>query len=565
MPAGGPHTMTITGTNTIVIKNILIGDVWVCSGQSNMELPMERVRPIYEAEIANCENANIRHFSVPQKYDFVAPQADLSAGTWEQTNPQTILKFSAAGYFFARELYAKYKVPIGLINASLGGSPAEAWMSAEALQEFPAYYQEAQRFKDANLIRQIETDDKVRIDAWHAQLRAKDAGYQNPTASWKAPELNSSDWTPISLPGYWKDSGLGSVNGAVWFRREIILSDALAGQPALLILGRLVDADSTFINGAFVGTTSYQWPPRRYAVSPGILKTGKNVITVRLVNSSGQGGFVPEKQYALVIGDQTFDLSGQWNYRLGAVMPPLAGQTFIRWKPLGLYNGMLAPLLSYRITGVIWYQGEANAGRALEYRTLFPAMIQDWRRSWRQGDFPFLFVQLTSFMAIQEQPSESNWALLRESQTKTLAIPNTAMAVTIDIGETGDIHPLNKKDVGIRLARAALRLAYGEKIVHSGPIYQSMQIADDKLIISFTETGSGLVARDGELRQFAIAGADRKFVWAKARIEGNQIVVWSEQVKSPVAVRYAWADNPLGANLYNQEGLPASPFRTDEW
>jgi sialate O-acetylesterase len=274
---------------------------------------------------------------------------------------------------------------------------------------------------------------------------------------------------------------------------------------------------------------------------------------------------VPDKQYSLVGNGTRIDLTGEWHYRLGATMEPLTSQTFVRWKPVGLYNGMLSPLLKYAMKGVIWYQGESNAGRPAEYRQLFPALIRDWRTQWKQADFPFLFVQLCNFMDPKDQPTESNWALLREAQLKALSVPNSGMAVTIDIGEWNDIHPLNKKDVGQRLALAARKIAYGDQtVVCSGPLYQSMKIDVNKIILTFSNTGSGLTAKGGSLKYFAIAGADKKFVWAKATIEDDHVVVWSEKVSNPVHVRYAWADDPEGANLYNAEGLPASPFRTDE-
>jgi sialate O-acetylesterase len=296
------------------------------------------------------------------------------------------------------------------------------------------------------------------------------------------------------------------------------------------------------------------------------LREGENIIVVRVINNIGKGGFVLDKQYELIVGGRAFDLKGDWQYRLGTRMEPLASQTFIRWKPLGLYNAMISPLLNYRMKGVIWYQGESNAEKPLEYQELFSTLIRDWRNKWNQGDFPFLFVQLPNFMETKSQPSESNWALLREAQLKTLSLPNTGMAVTIDIGEWNDIHPLNKKDVGKRLALAAQKVAYGdEKIIHSGPIYHSMKIVGNKIIISFSDTSGGLIAKGGgELRYFAIAGADKQFVWAKAKIKDGKLVIWNNKIQKPQAVRYAWADNPEGANLYNREGLPASPFRTDK-
>ncbi len=566
LKAGGPFSMTVNASNSITIKDILIGDVWVCSGQSNMELPMKRVRPLYEKEIALSENPNIRHFAVPQKYNFNAPEADLSSGAWETTTPATVLNVSAVAYFFGTELYEKYHVPIGLINASLGGSPAESWLSEESLKQFPNHLKEAQRFRDAALIRQIENADKTRIDAWYAQLRQKDEGFRDPLNPWFDPTVNRKGWGSMNVPGYWASTELGPVNGVVWFRRDIDVPVSMAGQEAKLILGRIVDADSVFINGAFAGTTSYQYPPRWYDIPAKVLKEERNTLVVRVISNTGKGGFVLDKPYELICAGQTIDLKGTWQYRLGAEMEPLASQTFIRWKPLGLYNAMIAPLLNYSIKGVAWYQGESNANRPIEYRDLFPALIRDWRAKWNEGDFPFLFVQLPNFMESKKQPSESNWAMLREAQFKALSLPRTGMAVAIDIGEWNDIHPLNKKDVGIRLARAAQKVAYAdEAVVYSGPVYQSMKVEGNRIILSFTNTGSGLMAKGEGLKCFAIAGADKQFVWANAKIENNNVVVWSEEITNPVAARYAWADNPDGANLYNAEGLPASPFRTDNF
>jgi sialate O-acetylesterase len=567
LKAGGPYNMQIRAGNEITIKNIMIGDVWVCSGQSNMELPMRRVSPLYENEIENSENEYIRYFSVPQGYNFNQPQKDLPSGNWKTINPESILELSAVAYFFAEELYDQYNVPVGLIIAGLGGSPAEAWMSEESLKKFPEHYKEAQRFKDSTLIRQIEDRDKIRIQSWYKLLRQKDEGFKDPQNVWYDPALNTSVWSTMEVPGYWSDTILGQVNGVVWFRKKINVPATVAGKQGKLILGRIVDADSVFINGVFVGSTGYQYPPRRYNIPANLLKEGENTIVVRIINNEGKGGFVPDKPYEMIAGNMTLDLKGDWQYRLGAEMEPLAPQTFIRWKPFGLYNAMINPLIHYRIKGVIWYQGESNEDRPLEYRELFPALIRDWRNKWGQGDFPFLFVQLANYMEPKTVPSESNWALLRESQLKALSLPNTGMAVTIDIGEWNDIHPLNKKDVGIRLALAAQKTAYGEeKMVYSGPLYKTMRIDDNKIILSFTNTGSGLVAMGGgELQHFSIAGPDRKFVWATAKIENDHVIVWNEKISKPVAVRYAWADNPEGANLYNREGLPASPFRTDDW
>ncbi|MCF7802948.1 MAG: sialate O-acetylesterase [Candidatus Marinimicrobia bacterium] len=567
MRAGGPYTMEISGDNRLKIRDILIGDIWVCSGQSNMELNMQRVSPLYEDEIATAKYPEIRYFEVPDTYNFSGPQSDLPGGKWKKTTPDQVLNFSAVSYFFGKAIHEQYEIPVGLINSALGGSPAQAWISEEGLKQFPEYYNEAQRFKDSTLIQRIRREDQKRIDQWYQVLREKDRGYKNPTGPWYSSEFHPTNWSTMSIPGYWANESLGSVNGVVWFRKEVEVPASMANNPARLKLGRIIDADSTFVNGEFVGTTSYQYPPRRYAIPAGVLKEGTNVIVLRVINNRGRGGFAVDKPYKIIAAGDTIDLKGEWQYKLGARMEPLRGQTFIRWKPVGLYNAMIAPLLDFRIKGVIWYQGESNTSRPVEYRELFTSLIRDWRGHWHQETLPFLFVQLPNFMEANPQPTESNWALLRESQMKALSLPNTGMAVTIDIGEWNDIHPLNKKDVGDRLARVAQKVAYGnDDIVYSGPIYESLTKEGQKIILSFTHTGSGLVAiGDEALHGFAIAGPDKKFVWADAKIRGDQVVVWSEQVENPVAVRYAWADNPKDANLYNKEGLPAAPFRTDSW
>lgn len=564
LPAGGPDRMRIAGNNSIVLNEVYVGDVWIASGQSNMEMPVSRVRELYENEIASSANPRIRHFLVPDRYNFKHPEDDLPEGAWESANPQTVPGFTAVGYFFARELHDRYRVPIGLINASLGGSPVEAWMSEQALAEFPHHLATARQFRDDALIQRTTEDDTKRSDAWYTLLDARDRGLKS---NWADPAYDASRWPRMQLPAFWDETELGPVNGVAWFRREITLPAALAGQPAKLDMGRIVDADMTYVNGRLVGNVTYQYPPRKYEVPAGLLRAGRNVIVVRVTSNLGRAGFIRDKPYRLSIGGTEIDLGGEWRYRLGATMEPLQPQTFIRWKPMGLYNAMIAPLLNHRIKGVIWYQGESNTKAPEEYAKTFPALINDWRRQWDQGEFPFLYVQLANFMEISAQPTQSQWAELRESQLAALRVSKTGMTVAIDLGEWNDIHPLKKKDVGARLALAARKIAYGEKkLVHSGPIYKSMKIKNNKIILSFTNTGGGLIAADsGELKQFAICGPEGKFVWATARIEGDKVVAWSDAIPDPVAVRYAWADNPQGANLYNREGLPASPFRTDDF
>lgn len=565
MKEGGPFKMTIDASNKLTVCDILVGDVWLCSGQSNMELPVRRVRPLYEAEIAATENNMIRSFTVPKVFVFSGPQSDLTGGKWVAAGPETVPDFSAAAWFFAKEINRTCGVPVGILTSAFGGSPAEAWISEESLKEFPAYYNDLQQLKSDSYISNIETDDRLRIAEWYSKLSMTDAGHLTPGVSWFDENLNTDEWKSFNVPGYWSATQLRGTNGTVWFRKELDIPARAAGLPGTLNLGRIVDADSAFLNGKFIGTVSYQYPPRWYTIPAGLLKEGRNVLTVKVISNFGDGGFVPDKTYELAAGDFRTSLEGEWKYKVGAVMPPLRGQTFFGYKPAGLYNAMLAPLLDFSIRGILWYQGESNAGRPEEYKRLLPALIRDWRHSFGQGDLPFLLVQLPNFMEAGETPGESGWALFREAQAEVLKLPATGMAVTYDIGEWNDIHPLNKKDVGIRLAVAARKVAYGETdVVYSGPTFRSMTVKGRKMIISFDNTGSGLTVRGGRRPgHFAVAGDDMKFVWADARIKGSQVVLKSRKVKKPVAARYAWADNPAGANLYNKEGLPAAPFRTD--
>jgi len=560
---GGPYTIHIKGHRQITLTDIWIGDVWLCSGQSNMELTMDRVKYKYPEEMKAEGNLPIRQFLVPDKYNFNSPQQDVDDGSWLPVNQQNIGQFSAVAYFFAKEIYAHQKIPIGLIKAALGGSPAEAWISEEALQPFPQYLTEAQKLKSQAYIDSIEDADRKRSADWYKTVNANDEGLRN---NWHNSNGYSANWQPITLPGYWADTYAGAFNGVVWFSKTIDVPTSFIGKSVKLELGRIVDADSVFVNGRFAGTTSYQYPPRRYILPVNLLQPGANTITIRVVNNSGRGGFVLDKRYELTTDSDTINLAGAWQYKIGAVMPPLPGQTFVRWKPLGLYNAMIAPLTPFAIKGILWYQGEANAGRPADYQQLMQTLIANWRTKWQEPNLPFLYVQLANYMETKESPQSSSWAALRQQQLNTLSVPNTGMAVAIDIGDWNDIHPENKKAVGYRLSLLARKLVYGEKkLVASGPLYQSNKIKGNTIVISFSNTGSGLTTSDGKpLQQFAIAGVDKKFVWAKAIIQKNKVVVWHESIKEPVAVRYAWADNPDGANLCNKEKLPASPFTTEK-
>jgi len=578
--AGGPFHLIAEGANAITCSNVMVGDVWLCSGQSNMAWPVSAADNA-EEEIADAEHRKIRLFTVNRRVS-TEPLSDVT-GQWKVCKPQTVGDFSAVGYFFGRDLHKELGVPIGLINSSWGGTVAEAWTSRQAL----AAHEELRPI--------LERSDLVLVDypramaqyerkvaEWEARVYFADPGNKGFGMGWAAPEAETADWQPMDLPGYWEDAGL-MIDGVVWFRKEVQIPPDWAGKDLTLSLGAIDDCDTTYFNGVQVGatgldTSEYWQVPRRYTVPKELVKAGRAVIAVRVYDRWLNGGFAgvaSDMTLAPLGGGTPLSLAGRWLYKV-EVSRPQPEQAIPRPQPplgpgspnspAGLYNAMIRPLVPFAIKGVIWYQGESNAARAYQYRTLFPTMIRDWRRAWGQGDFPFLFVQLANFMAAQQQPVEdSAWAELREAQLMALSLPKTGMAVTIDIGEADNIHPKDKQTVGARLALAARAVAYGEDIVHCGPIYQSMKVEDGKAILSFTHVGSGLIARDGEpLKGFAICGADKKFVWADAQISGNQVIVSSPDVAQPVAVRYGWANNPV-CNLYNAEGLPASPFRTDDW
>jgi sialate O-acetylesterase len=556
--------MELTGSNKITIKDILIGDVWLCAGQSNMVHQMELHKETYAVDIAKADYPHIRQFWVPLKANLERTEEDLQTGYWKCANPEDVRQFSAVAYFIARNLYEQYGVPIGLINASVGGTPVEAWTSGKGLQTFPELTPIIKRNKDTSFINNAQRAAAAQ-QAFLNKRNLADKGITEAT-KWYDTTYTPKGWRPISIPGYWEDQGASNLDGIVWYRKEIAVPESMRGQPAKLYLGRIVDADVVYINGIPVGQTGYQYPQRRYTVPAGLLHGGKNTIVVRVINNSGKGGFVPHKPYRLYAGEEKIDLIGEWQYKVGAVFTPLKSNAGINIQnePAALFNGMIAPLLPYSLKGMLWYQGESNAGKPQNYASLFTNFIRDWRSHFQQGSIPFLYVQLPNFMDASYLPQESNWALMREAQAAALSEPNTAMAVAIDLGEWNDIHPDNKKDVGIRLAKAAQKLVYGAPMVASGPIFQSATIKDSTITITFSDTGSGLVTANGEAPGgFAIAGKDKNFVWAAAKIDGNKVTVWSNEIPKPLYVRYAWADNPHNANLYNKEGLPAAPFRTD--
>jgi len=565
-PAGGPYEISIQGRNTRLIHDVLVGEVWICSGQSNMEFQLRSVLDA-ESEIRGAEYPQIRQIKIPLSVSGT-PNDDIQPASWNICSYKTAGEFTAVGYFFARELVKRLHVPVGLINSTWGGTMVESWTSRGAFEKSPEFKSMIAGLNSGDLgpmmkERQLKLQNQYR-------LLQKNIHDSIPEYEWKNPDYNSNDWPKVSIAQIWEHQSLGldNLDGIVWYRKEITLDSSTVSHPILLSLGKIDDNDETFINGNLVGSTRNWETKRMYPVAAGIFKAGKNIITVRVEDTGGGGGFYDDSAgVCLKTESKTIPLGDNWSFRIAKISGNGGGIGPNDFPDL-LFNAMINPLIPFGIRGVLWYQGEANTERAFQYRKAFPLMISDWREHWGQGNFPFYFVQLASFNAADGISEKgSTWAELREAQFRTLSVPATGMAVTIDIGESKDIHPKNKQDVGKRLAAIALNNLYALPMEYSGPVYESMVIQGNKIILNFTHTGGGLLVKDryGYIRAFEIAGPDHHFHYAKAFLQKNQVVVYSDEVQNPVSVHYAWADDAGDANLYNQEGFPAVPFRTDQW
>jgi sialate O-acetylesterase len=562
--AGGPYQLVLKGINTVTFKNVLVGEVWICSGQSNMEMPIAGWGKInnYQEEIAAANYPQIRHIKIPNAVNST-PQKDISQGDWKICSPQTAGDFTATGYFFARELYKQLKVPIGLINTSWGGTHVETWTSREGFEGSDEFKSMIAQMPALNL----DSLAKLRKDAIMINIQSLQGSLpaQNEATSWST-GIDDTGWPQMSLPSLWEQRQLGDLDGVVWFRKTIDVSPADAGKEGILELAMIDDNDVTYVNGVKVGETNLYNQHRKYSIPASVLKAGKNFISVRVEDTGGGGGIYGDSSAVkLSIGETVISLAGAWKFKVEQIFGNTSSVGPNSYPTL-LYNAMVNPLIPYAFQGVIWYQGEANAGRAYQYRKAFPLMITDWRKHWNAGDFPFYFVQLASYNAGNgNSKNGSTWAELREAQTMTLSLHNTGMAVTTDIGNSKDIHPKNKQDVGIRLAAIALHNVYKKDGVYSGPMYQSMKVIGNKITITFTNIGGGLTSKGGELKGFEISGLSGQFYPAVATIDNNRVIVESEMVKFPAAVRFGWKDDPGEDNLFNKEGFPASPFRTDRW
>lgn len=571
--AGGPFSITVSTDkkNTIKLENVLIGEVWVCSGQSNMEWRVSNDITDMKKEIAAANYPNLRMIKIKNQTS-VTPADDckVEGEGWLVCSPETVGAFSAVGYFFGRDIHTSQNVPVGLINSSWGGTLAEVWVDGETLEEMPYFRDYVKKLRqlpsDKEELEKVYQQD---VQEWMQKLNEKDAAVENGKLIWADVDFSDKAWSDFKVPGMVQDQGLSQKNGLFWFRKEVEIPATWEGLELTLNLGTIDDDDFTYFNGTLVGKTEGWMSGRSYKIPAKLVKKGKAVIAVRVLDTGGSGGFGGgDQSFNIESAKGKINLSGNWKAKfslaLGDVglMPRRIDGNMN--EPTVLYNAMIHPFIQYAIKGAIWYQGESNTGRAYQYRDLMPLLIHSWRKQFGH-DLPFYMVQLANFMKVQDEPVESTWAELREAQLKTLQLEKTGMAVIIDVGEAFDIHPRNKQDVGYRLALNARANTYNEKIPYSGPIYKSHKIEKNTIRISFDHVCGGLQAKDGsELKGFAIAGVDHKFYWAKAEIQGSEIVVSAPEVRFPVAVRYAWADNPI-CNLYNAANLPASPFRTDDW
>lgn len=573
--AGGPYTIKVSDGKPVTLENVLIGEVWVCGGQSNMEMTMGGGRKVanYDEEIKATDYPQIRLFHVERAMSSQPlDNFGKTRGGWKVCSPATVRQFSAVAYFFGRNLYETLNIPIGLISSSVGGTPAEAWTSKASLMQMPDFRDEIEIVASTDDKVEQRLFDKERQD-WENTILTADGGFDGKSPVWAETNDVDQNWGNLTFPGEWENQGLADLDGIVWLRKTIDIPQQWAGKELLLDLGKVYDDDITFFNGTKIGQTEGVYASRTYKIPSRLVKKGKAVITIRVSDNAGKGG-LPGGKNGLALGlstpanEGTISLAGDWKYKVALDFKDFAKRPKSKLdnpnRTTVLYNAMIHPMVNYAVQGVIWYQGEANCMKATQYKDLFPLLIQDWRKQWGKN-LPFHFVQLANFGDRNKEPEDAPWAQLREAQLETLSVDNTSMAVAIDVGEGNDVHPINKQDVGLRLALAARAKTYGENIPHSGPLYRSHNIEGNKIRISFKHTDKGLVAQGGaSLKGFSIAGADHKFYWADAKIEGDDIIVSCPDVEIPLAVRYAWAADPE-CNLYNGAGLPASPFRTDRW
>jgi sialate O-acetylesterase len=567
--AGGPFAIAVEGKNAIRLEDVWSGEVWLCSGQSNMEMPVDDAGPSYtgvadfQKELASADHPKLHLFEVPN--EIALQEQSEGKGAWRPCDRKALHSFSATAYFFGRELERELDVPIGLIAADWGGTLCEAWTSADALRalsDFQGALADLDRYRGDPSA--VEREYKTKLAAWWAELEKREPGLGE-FSSGRA-RVDDTHWPTIDLPAEWTGA-FGDFDGVAWFRHDIVIGPKLSSGEVEIELGPIDDMDTVYFDGERIGgieAWGYSDAPRRYMVPQKLTRAGRHVLAVRVVDTGGRGGFTGkpgEMRYGLATDEKSWrPLDGAWRYKLGvklADLPPFPFRSaFDVNSPTALFNAMIAPLAPFAIRGAIWYQGESNRTRAKQYRALFPAMIADWRKRFGR-EFPFYFVQIAPF---KYDDSIGAAAEMRDVQRRCSSTPGTGMVVTLDIGDLGDIHPKNKQEVGRRLSLWALAKDYGKSDLEcSGPLPREAAREGAALRVSFDHASGGLVAKPEKLEGFEIAGTDGQFAPAQAKIDGSSVLVSNPNVLEPVSVRYAWRDDAT-ATLFNRAGLPASAF-----
>lgn len=550
---GGPFVLKVQadGQSTVTVREVFVGEVFVCSGQSNMELPMARVRERFPEEFEKGGNPKVHEFKVMEHYDLHQPLSDHVQAQWRTCTGDILPVVSALVYFVGKKLYENMQVPVGILNLSLGGSPIEAWMSEAALKQWPQYQKERIKYASdeycRNLMRYKEEEEKI----WQEEIQAQER------------QCIHKQWETIQLPCFLEESGISGFCGSIWLRRTFDVPKEYAGSGGLLRFGTMVDSDMIWINGILVGQTGYRFPPRRYPIPEGILREGENEICIRLVCRAGDGRVTPDKPYELLLDgwDQAISLDGTWEYQIRARTEAAPEQIFINRTPTGLFCGMVAPCLHYRVQGVIWYQGESNDQMPDRYQSLLEGMIRDWRVHWGQQRLPFIVVQLPNCSL--DIASGDAWPRIREAQRRAVKkMPDTALTVNLDLGEDYDLHPTDKKTVAERIVRAVFSLIYAENMIWEGPKVKAWKKDKGAVTLLFDSGDENVLCtpEDTPLKIFEMAGEDGIFYPCKAEVVKDLVRLISDQVSDPCHVRYAWSKAPGNTLLYNETGLPAVPF-----
>ena len=566
--AGGPYQIVLSDGEKTTLSNVMSGEVWLCSGQSNMEMPVAGWGKVlnYEEEVANANYPAIRLLQVKKTIAFT-PQdkVEMNMGGWQECSSATVPEFSSVAYFYARQLWKELNIPIGVIDCTWGGTPAESWTSYQTLKQVMGFEDKMAQMNSLGFDKQKLVEAfQQEMEEWHKQFLTRDPGFREGIPQWTASLQTGKEWKSMELPAYWESKGL-NFDGTVWFQKEVDIPAEWNGKEVLLSLGMVDDDDVTYYNGEEIGKGFGCSTMRNYKIPASLVKTGKGIITVRAIDYGGEGGIHGDAgNLYLEANGKKISLAGNWNYHTGVSMSNIPSRPVspesTSWPtscyPTVLFNGMIHPLTTFPIKGTIWYQGENNVGQDEQYSVLFQAMITDWRKQWKQ-DFPFYFVQLANYLKPETVQPDSKWAALRDAQSHSLHLPNTGMACIIDIGEAYDIHPKNKQEVARRLAQLSLAKTY-QKGTYEVPACIGYRISGRTLILEFDQE---VVAKQGDPQGFILAGADGKYRPAKATIQGKKVILQSEEVEIPTAACYAWADNPV-CNLYGKSGLPVVPFRT---